>query len=524
MKNIDLHCHPSQKTMLTKNTGPNDIIEFDTSISILTDETAGDILDSQSSLKQLGDGNFKLVFWSIYTLEREVVNISRIGEAIRNEADKDLIDEKFLDKVKNAQINYFDYMKKEWSLMKQESINNTKLNLISDISQLQPDKINIFPSLEGAHAFITSVDEENYVDDTVIDRLKNFLNSEPLSFITLTHFTNQQLFTHCFGLKLMKKKELVGSNFYPTYLSPKGYSDLGEKFLNTCIESNTVIDVKHVSLLGRLNIYEHIKNNHPGYTRVMCSHAGLTGMPFSEFFNDCLVMAEEKPGVNKSKVFENRGHYIVKLVYRRKNGPLGLTFNPQLINLYDDDIRSIIEIGGIIGLSLDQRILGSSTFLDRIGQLLNYHTDYLSLEAFLLLCQRIGMRPEDYLGENYRDRLDEELVTLEDLGLEADRARGVLDWSKKHRRRVAQSIMHIMDVGAQVSDTPWNHIALGSDFDGLIDAVNCCRTSEKVPKFKKSLIKEFKKLEDRRDYIYNISPKDLVRKVFEQNVIDFYKR
>ena len=299
---------------------------------------------------------------------------------------------------------------------------------------------------------------------------------------------------------------------------------MGERFLNTCIANNTAIDVKHVSLLGRLNIYQHIRDNHSNFTRIMCSHAGLTGMSYGDFFKDCLIKPEENPGVNKSKIFKNRGSYIVKLLYRRKNGPLGLTFNPQTINLYDEDIKSIVALGGVIGLSLDQRILGANTLLDRISQLLNYHTDYVSLEAFILLCQRIGMRPEAYLGEDYMDKLDRDLVTLEDLGLEADRVRGVLDWSKKHRKRVAQSIMHIMDVGLEVSSSPWNHIALGSDYDGLIDAVNCCKTSKNVPKFKKSLVKEFEKLERRRDYQYDISPADLVKKVFEENVVAFYER
>ena len=206
MKNIDLHCHPSQKTMLTKNTSPKDYIEFDTRISILTDETAGDILDSQSCLQQLEDGKFKLVFWSIYTMEREVINISRIQEAIDNEDNKALIDTDFLDKVKTAQVNYFQYMKKEWDLMKQEASSNPKLNLISDINEMQADKINVFPSLEGAHAFIESIDEDDYLDDSVIEQLEQFLATEPVSFITLTHFTDKQLFTHCFGLKLMKKK------------------------------------------------------------------------------------------------------------------------------------------------------------------------------------------------------------------------------------------------------------------------------------------------------------------------------
>ncbi len=522
MNNIDLHCHPSQKTMLTKNTNPREYIEFDTKISILTDETAGDILDSQSSLKQIEDGKFKLIFWSVYTMEREVISVSRIQEAIGNEKKAD-IDVEYLNKVKNVEINYFDYMKNEWNVMLNEANTNPKLKLIHTIDEMEADKINVFPSLEGAHAFVTSNDDENYIDDEFINRFNDFITTQPLSFITLTHFTDKQLFTHCFALKLMKKSELTDSNFYPTYLSPKGYSDMGERLLDASIAANKAIDIKHTSLLGRLHVYEHIKQA-GAYTRIMCSHAGVAGMSYKTFLKDCLITPEENPDVDKKRIFKNRGAYIVKLMYRRKQGPLKLAFNPQTINLYDEDIKSIIEIGGIIGLSMDQRILGGSTFLDRISQLLNYHSDYVTLEGFVLLCQRIGIRPEAYLGEGYMNKLDKELIQIDDLNLEEPQVRGVLDWKKQHRKRVAQSIMHIIHVGLEVSDKPWEHIALGSDYDGLIDAVNCCKTSKDVPKFKKSLTKYFKKLKRKGDYTYTISPEDLVRKIYEENAISFYRR
>ena len=145
MKNIDLHCHPSQKTMLTRNTEPGENIDFNTKILVFTDEMIGDILDSQSSLKQLQKGEFKLVFWSVYTMEREVISLSRLEEAIRREEDQELVNVELLEKVKNAKINYTDYMMLEWEIMMDEVAKNPDLHLIHDISEMVPDKLNVFP-------------------------------------------------------------------------------------------------------------------------------------------------------------------------------------------------------------------------------------------------------------------------------------------------------------------------------------------------------------------------------------------
>ena len=529
MKNIDLHCHPSQKTMLTRNTSPNQSIDFDTKILFLTDEMVGDILDTQSDLTQLQSGQFKLVLWSIYTLEREVISLSRIQEAIRNEKDKDLIAIDFLEKVAKAEISYFEYMRKEWDLMKNVVNNRSDLKLISNIGEMEEGKTNIFPSLEGSHAFITSNDEDNYIDSEILTRIKDFIESEPLSFITLTHFTDKQLFTHCYALKLATKLELRNSKFYPKYISDKGYSILGETIVDVCLDANKAIDIKHTSLLGRLNIYEHIKRRAPNFRRLMCSHAGITGMSYQTFFREYLITSTTKDGDKGNRIFDNRNGYIVKLMYHRKKGPLKLSFNPQTINLYDEDIVSIIEMGGIVGLSTDQRILGASSALDRLTHVVNYHSDFLTLEEFIILCDKVGMAPEDYLGENFMYRLDAELVAVQSLDPMTDEedddgSRGFMDWKSAHRKRFAQSILHILNVGSSVTDTPWDHIAFGSDYDGLVDAINCCRTSAEVPSFKRDLIALFERLEKKGDYSFAISPENLIRKIFEENVIEFYKR
>ena len=140
------------------------------------------------------------------------------------------------------------------------------------------------------------------------------------------------------------------------------------------------MDIKHTSLIGRLSIYDKIKNEAPGYSLLMSSHAGIAGISYKEFLKECLIPAKKNTAVKKSRIFDNRNGYIVKLMYKRRKGPLNLSFNPQTLNLYDEDIREILSIGGMIGFSLDQRILGASTAIDRVGHILNYHSDYLTLE------------------------------------------------------------------------------------------------------------------------------------------------
>lgn len=177
-------------------------------------------------------------------------------------------------------------------------------------------------------------------------------------------------------------------------------------------------------------------------------------------------------------------------------------------------------MGGIIDISLDQRILGAANLLDRVEHIFTFPTDYMALKDFKSLCRRAGVAPEDYLGPDYMERVHDDLLELEP----EPAPKGFFDWENIHRKRFTQTIYYIVEIGSRVSSEPWKHIALGSDFDGLVDAVNCCSSAEEIPEFRKDILKMMEKQKDDGVYKVPIEPKELIRLIFEVNVLDFYKR
>jgi microsomal dipeptidase-like Zn-dependent dipeptidase len=137
------------------------------------------------------------------------------------------------------------------------------------------------------------------------------------------------------------------------------------------------------------------------------------------------------------------------VTYVRPDGHLQETgFNPWSINLYDEDIAEILTSGGIIGLSLDQRILGAGK-----------------------LAREKMSRAETFSG-----------VTPDRPAFAVDPGEGAsIKNSELHFRHFCNNLFHIVKGGKQIQgfgDEAWKRVVIGSDFDGLIDAVDFCCTAE----------------------------------------------
>lgn len=232
-----------------------------------------------------------------------------------------IVNRELLDMIINGKQNYFSLLHHEWKIMKDAIDATDDLKLISSIDQMDPTKINIYPNIEGAHSFIHLPKDPDDVIDDGYDRLRNFIRTHSPAYLTLTHITNKLLFTHCYGLKLATKEELVDSDFYPMPMGPKGYSRAGEKILNVCLEENLPIDLKHKGPLGRLSIYDHLRARKAEFAGIMSSHAGIAGTSYKTFLKEYLVTRDREPTRIKNKIFLNRGQHIVKLLFNRKMAP-----------------------------------------------------------------------------------------------------------------------------------------------------------------------------------------------------------
>jgi microsomal dipeptidase-like Zn-dependent dipeptidase len=130
----------------------------------------------------------------------------------------------------------------------------------------------------------------------------------------------------------------------------RGLTHLGHYWVESCLKAGIVLDVKHADALTRAQIYRlAAQHNRP----VVASHIGVSGKP-TNVKGNALLVVEDFPDDRLKKSDK---------------------YNPWDINLHDDDIVQIHQLGGLMGLILDERILGSGQELKRV----HTHGDWIVL-------------------------------------------------------------------------------------------------------------------------------------------------
>lgn len=202
----------------------------------------------------------------------------------------------------------------------------------------------------------------------------------------------------------------------------------------------------------------------------ICSHCCVTGLPndYSSPLNDD---------------------------YALLRSPSTTTFNPFSINLFDEEIRTICTNDGIIGIPLEQRVLGG--YINK-----KVVRDY-----------KIKRNGEEVRNRVYRNRrwtnvrrlfrhyrLHDSLLIKTALDYTRDtmqvplrkgdallkRERCILKRTQDDYISVAPflaNLFHIIDHSDLPTEQAWDHICIGSDLDGLIDPIDLCPTAGHYPYF-----------------------------------------
>ncbi|MFT3738292.1 MAG: membrane dipeptidase [Breznakibacter sp.] len=217
-----------------------------------------------------------------------------------------------------------------------------------------------------------------------------------------------------------------------------------------------LIDVKHLSLVSRIEFYRnHVQ--HP----IIASHVAVTG---------CSYM--EKP---ICKVRKKHEHNVYKVKYKKLKGHLPDThFKPDSINLYDEDIMEILKSGGLIGLILDERVLGYQKSD-------HAHKEYISAKEWdrFVSSRELARIKEMEDLEDLEDELDdddEDMVDKEEDCILKNDLPTCTKTAKLQTRYLLNNLWHIILIGDKMGHgiDPRKHVSLGSDFDGLINPVDNC--------------------------------------------------
>ena len=241
---------------------------------------------------------------------------------------------------------------------------------------------------------------------------------------------------------------------------------------------------------------------------LICTHAGFTGLSFDDIPD--YLDYKDVDGTGYGYVFWNKPKIYESTAWT--------SFNPSSINLYNEEILAILESGGMIGISLDKRILGFTEGDDRAEAMLDlaYEEEYISKQEkqYFLSKNTTGANMDDFHCITNQEILDGGTVNP--------------NASFYHLCHFMSHILHfikVATVGEYDVSKALTQICIGSDFDGLINPIWCCPTVESVADFKGAFIKQFPffarhnkdqvKLPDNFDVI------DFSNKLFFENGQDF---
>ena len=511
---FDLHLHPLFKKHICQFDGnlpmtlrhADDLkgqIKLSNTLANIADDLILHIIRSQSSVKQCLDGKVQVAVAAIANLEFGFADSKGFISKILKGNLSNPLDKTFFEKVKNGEVSYFRLFLMELGLYKMMCQLDSNVQFVSRNGNrsLENNKTNLLLSLEGLHNICrlkvgNTLEEDtiNYqskedfdkasakVNDalwqsmmrfptcpedktTALNPTLNFidiyrkLSAQGLDifYVTLTHLTHvneQYIATHAFGMKMLKHP-----SFYP---SGNGISNIGKSLIEACYNMKNhkeearpiLIDIKHLGLKSRQDLYALRKEIFEGRTLpLIASHMGVTGYSINEWKN---AIKREN-----CKMYTSESVRAVSVETTRKScGKWGsflnndFSFNPWSINMMDEDIVEVLESGGIIGMSLDVRILG---FQAEIGLNFAGESEFLSTSDFQTHFPDIGIK-------NLPVKPTESMVSETESWL-------VPTKEDRHPLAFCFNIVHIVNTALLKTDIkePWLQICIGSDFDGLIE-------------------------------------------------------
>lgn len=275
------------------------------------------------------------------------------------------------------------------------------------IEQEEGEDVAILMTIEGAHTFAIGPDDLPLPDALVFERIQQLKALEtPIFFITLAHHFDNGICGHAHSIP--DAGYMVMDQTRRMHEGLEQRDEFGKKVVRALLgldedleasdERRILIDCKHMSARSRKEYYEEIvrpanKKRAEGAppVPVILSHAGYSGVESLEEM------------ISHAPLEDDHWHI----------GP----YYAWNLNFCAEDIRMVLETGGIFGVCLDQRVAG----------VLPRQRVHDSQWIHVLMQQLLGVVDAIMLDDRYED--DEKIKI-------------------------------------------WDCIGIGSDFDGLIDPMS----------------------------------------------------
>ena len=468
---FDFHCHPGLKPQFsdpsTKLT-PWDFINARLSISrdidLRINKLFNEVLNSQSNLTQLVDADVKLIGLILHAPEQKIGQVLSEKKII-NKGKVNLIDKKQLAYLTTG-VHSYEIIKEELSWLKkavapQPGLKLKVLNKTNEFNENESGTVFGALIIEGLHCFFDNPNDPE-AKEIYLRNFNEFTDEHTVVAINVCHMQQNSFCNHAHGIQFF-----TPSYFYPTR---KGITSWGLEMIDLMTSKKILTDIKHMSLKARWELYTHLKNpdSDEFIQPIICTHAGTTGLSIRDRVKYLLHKPIDKGMVYEVSYLKPASKHFDKTYH-----------NCSSINLYDEDIENIFLSGGIIGLSFDQRILGFADENVLPNVKVPHDLEYISHQESEFFMgpapAALPVWPDDnnvWAAEDFED-LDPSL------------------YIETHRRFLVNNIIHILWVANKHAEIDINkaakQICIGTDFDGLINAIDCCKTAKDLTNLKRDM-------------------------------------
>ncbi|MEP6928009.1 MAG: membrane dipeptidase [Ginsengibacter sp.] len=470
---FDFHCHPGLKpTFAEQETAPSPWDFIDAKLKVFSRIDIGinplfnEVLNSQSNLTQLFKGNVKLFGIALHSPEAHMAK-GLLEKKLINKGAVSLINRQRMELIRDGN-HYFQFLNDDLNRLTQTpapiELNGARLTVLktaNDFDETDDKTIYAFIIVEGLHCFLNNQGDDN-VKEIFTQNFEHFTDNNTVLAINVCHIQQSAFSNHAFGIQFIK----------PGYFFPlgNGITTWGKEVINRMMDKKILVDIKHMSLFARIQLFSMLKDDNDKYKApIICTHAGLTGQSFQSRVKFLYRTPEHLGTVYELVYLKPKSHYI-------NNAQETAYFNCSSINLYDEDIEAIMLSDGLIGLSFDQRILGFADENILREVTVPHDVEYISdAEATFFL----GPNPAALsLFTN-----DDEVWAFDDFE-NLDPAFDII----LHPLFFLNQVIHVLTVAKKNPligiKKALKKICLGSDYDGLINAIDNCKEIDKLNDFK----------------------------------------
>ncbi len=486
-KFADIHCHPTLHPFANKLAGRKknrSVWDCDPPKERQRDSNYPEF--TQSDFTTLARGKVKFIYASLYPVEQGWFDAGVLGEGLVTDLIAKLITRfpvKFINIVQNDTYTYFENLKKEYHFLladheKDHTIEGEKYRYKlmkngAELDNLPDSTIGVVITVEGVQSFISGNEKHitrGQVDQHIvianIEHVKNTWEFPPF-IVTFAHHFYNGFCGHARSLPTpasLLLKQSVGLN--------EPLNRKGEEIIDCLLGINNyshhtrriLIDTKHMSVAARMSYHTKIKayNNTVDETKKVPIVASHSGYSGKIAMNELPV----RPDTDDMKYKDSA------------------EFNDWSINLAEDEILDIVESGGLIGLNFDERIVSG----------------YDVIEAYDNEFRRKDIkRNTEEVKEYWTSQLIKNI-----LGIAGTVNRNYT--GEKQKMKI------------------WDMIALGTDFDGMINPVDAFITATEFGSFRQKFIELLPRHPDYDALSCNLTPEQIAVKLMFDNALNFTRK